>query len=474
MTMDEAHARDIVERLWAGTVLATLTDYVAIPALSPAYDDRWKESGHIADAVTLITDWCRERPIEDLSVEVIALPGRTPLILLEVAPRGPCPDTVLLYGHIDKQPEMTGWLPGLGPWTPVLQHGRLYGRGGADDGYAIFAALSAIEAVQRSGGGHARLIVLIEASEESGSPDLPAYVEHLASRIGDPSLVVCLDSGCLTYERLWVTTSLRGMVVGRLEVRVLDQGVHSGEASGIVPSSFRLLRVLLDRVEDAATGRIIIAELNDDVPANRVAEADANARELPSFAREHFPFHGSTRPMTDDPTEQLLGHTWYPALSVTGADGLPPTSQAGNVLRAATALKLSLRLPPRVDAHRAVEALSLALTRDPPSGSSVSFSDVEWSDGWEAPEPAAWLLDAVGRASRTAYGPDARFFGEGGSIPFMAMLGARFPTAQFAIIGVLGPGSSAHGPNEFLDLSMATRLSLAVSVLLDSHATHAR
>jgi acetylornithine deacetylase/succinyl-diaminopimelate desuccinylase-like protein len=281
---------------------------------------------------------------------------------------------------------------------------------------------------------------------------------------------VCLDSGCLTYDRLWVTTSLRGLIGARLEVTVLKEGVHSGDASGIVPSSFRLLRALLDRVEDANTGEVKLSELHGEIPAGRLAEAAVTGRELPSFARDHYPFYGSTQPMSDDPADQQLAHTWRPALSVTGADGLPPTSQAGNVLRASTAVKLSIRLAPNVDSGAAADALVRALSADPPSSATISITDIEAADGWDAPPASAWLHSAINRASVAAYGVDARWFGEGGSIPFMAMLGARFPAAQFMVTGVLGPGTNAHGPNEFLDIEMATRLSLAVAVVLDAHA----
>src|SRR5437899_9920095 len=189
---------DFVERRWEEDILPTLTRYIEIPAKSPAFDPEWAAHSHIARAVALIEDWSRRRPIEGLTVETVRLPGRTPLILLEVP--GTSAETVLLYGHCDKQPEMVGWSDGLGPWIPVRRGERLYGRGGQDDGYAVFCALTAIEAVQRSGAPHARCVVLIEACEESGSRDLPAYMEALAARLGEPDLVICLDSGCGNYD----------------------------------------------------------------------------------------------------------------------------------------------------------------------------------------------------------------------------------------------------------------------------------
>ena len=459
------------DEVWE-TIVPVLHDYIAIPNVSPVFDPQWREHGHMAEAVDLIADWCRARPIPGLTVEVVELDGRTPLILMEIPATGAgsASDTVLLYGHLDKQPEMEGWRDGLGPWTPVLEGDRLYGRGGADDGYSAFAGLTAIEAVHAAGGSHVRCVVLIEASEESGSPDLPAYVDALADRIGTPSLVICLDSGCLDDRRLWVTTSLRGLVSGTLTVDIVTDGLHSGDVSGLVPSTFRIARTLLDRVEDASTGAIRLPELYVPIPADRVAEAAATASEIGRIG-DHYPFVDGARPTTVDATEQLLWRTWEPTLSVVGADGLPPVARAGNVLRPRTALKLSFRLPPTCDPAAAAAAITAALEADPPYGARVSFSDVEHGPGWNAPATAPWLVEALDAASSAAFGQPARTFGEGGSIPFMGMLGERFPEAQFVITGVLLPDSNAHGPNEYLHLPTARRITTAVADLLRMHAS---
>ena len=377
---------------------------------------------------------------------------------------------MLLYGHLDKQPEMTGWRDGLGPWTPVVEGDRLYGRGGADDGYAAFAALLAIEAAQAAGIPHARCIVLIEASEESGSPDLPAYVDALGDRLGSPELVVCLDSSCLDTDRLWVTTSLRGLANGLLTVEVLTEGAHSGKASGIVPSSFRLLRRLLDRLEDSATGHVLLPELHVKLPVDRVVEARRTAAALPSAVADEFRFAGATRPMVVDPAEQLVAQTWRPTLSYIGADGLPPTERAGNVLRPSTTLKLSFRLPPTCDHITALAAIERTLLADPPNAATVRFDDLSSAPGWNAQSFAPWLSAALDEASTAAFGQPARTLGEGGTIAFIAMLGDRFPTAQFVVTGVLVPGSNAHGPNEFLHLPTARRVTECVARLLGAHA----
>ena len=376
-------AAEHVNRTWDG-IVPVLHEYIAIPNVSATFDPEWREHGHMQRAVDLVRDWCAARDLEGAIVDVHELPGRTPVIVVEVpaAGGGDQADTVLLYGHLDKQPEMHGWREGLGPWTPVLEGDRLYGRGGADDGYSAFASLTAIEAVRAAGGAHTRCVVLIEASEESGSPDLPAHVEALAERIGTPTLVVCLDSGCIDYDRLWVTTSLRGMVTVALTVEIVTEGLHSGDVSGMVPSTFRIARSLLSRVEDEATGRVLLRSCTVEVPRDRLEQAHATAAEIGPIAA-HYPFVPGAGPTTDDPAEQLLARTWRAALSITGGDGLPPVATAGNVLRPSTTLKLSLRIPPTADPAAVADELRSTLLADAPYGARVTVERVVERAGLE-------------------------------------------------------------------------------------------
>ncbi|MCI2261351.1 M20 family metallopeptidase [Xanthomonas indica] len=469
--MDSAKIDRFLSEKWDDDIVPQLVDYIRIPNKSPMFDADWVAHGYMADAVALMERWARAQAIPGLQVEVVQLEGRTPLIYLEVPASSEATgeDTVLLYGHLDKQPEMSGWDADLGPWTPVLKGDRLYGRGGADDGYALFGSLAAIQALQDQGIPHARCVVLIEACEESGSYDLPAYVDHLAARIGKPSLVVCLDSGCGNYEQLWCTTSLRGLAGGNFSVKVLSEGVHSGDASGVVPSSFRVLRDLLSRLEDEATGKIKVDGLYAEIPEERLTQARKVAEVLGDEVYSKFPFLPGMRPMHEDLSELVLNRTWRPALSVTGADGLPPLASAGNVLRPETAVKLSLRLPPTLDGKRAGELLKEVLLRDPPYGAEVSLALEKSSSGWNAPAQSPWLTDAIESASQAAFGKPAMYMGEGGSIPFMGMLGEKFPGAQFMITGVLGPHSNAHGPNEFLHIPMGKRVTACVSRVIAAH-----
>jgi acetylornithine deacetylase/succinyl-diaminopimelate desuccinylase-like protein len=470
----QAALRKLIDEIWRDEVVPTLTTYIAIPNKSPSFEPDWEKLGHMDKAVELFVGWAKKKlpalPGATLSVE--RLPGRTPLIFIDVPGAVKGADTVLLYGHLDKQPEMTGWSEGKGPWTPVLEGDKLYGRGGADDGYAMFGALAALLGLKAQNVPHKRAVIVIEASEESGSPDLPYYIEALSERIGKVSLVVCLDSGCGDYDRLWLTTSLRGMVGGTLRVDVLDEGVHSGDASGIVPSSFRIARQLLARIEDIETGKIKGAEFNAEIPADRASQAKIAASALGEEVYSKFPFVDGMRPVDGDTTELVLNRTWRPALSVTGLAGAPAPRDAGNVLRPFTELKLSLRVPPTADAKRASAKLKEILERDPPYGARVSYEGEKDGSGWNAPKTAPWLEAALTDASHAAWGKPMAMMGEGGSIPFMGMLGAKYPEAQFVVTGVLGPHSNAHGPNEFLHIPTGKRVTETVARVIAAHGAH--
>ena len=466
--MDITKLRAFIDGVWDESILDRLEAYVRIPNKSPHFDPDWERHGFMEAAVTLMADWCKAQPVPGMRVEIRRLPGKTPLLVVEVP--GEIPGCVLLYGHLDKQPEFTGWSVGLGPWEPVVREGRLYGRGGADDGYAVFSSLTAIAALKRQGIPLARCVLLIEASEESGSIDLPAHLESLGSAIGEPSLVICLDAECGDYERVWCTTSLRGNVTGRLHVQVLTEGVHSGMATGIAATPFRIAQQLLARIENPQTGEVLLEELRADVPADRRAQIAATARVLGESVAGKLPWAHGTQAIARDPKELITNYTWRATLAVTGADGLPPVARAGNVLLPQVALKLSLRLPPTTDADAAAAALRRALERDPPYGAYVRFEEDPATGGWNAPVFASWLEQSIERASQAVYGRESLNAGCGGTIPFMGMLGRRFPRTQFFITGVLGPHANAHGPNEFLDLEYAKKLTACVSMVLADHA----
>ena len=455
---------DFIRQQWQEEIIPSLCAYIKIPNKSPHFDAKWKEHGLMDQAVDHIADWCKAHAPQGMQLEVMRLEGRTPLLFMEIP--GQINETVLMYGHLDKQPEMSGWHEDLHPWKPVLKDGRLYGRGAADDGYSAYASLTAIRALEEQGLPFPRCVLIIEACEESGSYDLPYYIELLKERIGQPKLVICLDSGAGNYEQLWMTTSLRGNVVGELSVELISEGVHSGSASGIVADSFRVARQLINRLEDETTGTVKLSQLYCDIPEERVKQAHHCAEALGKHVYDEFPWHEGVEPVVQDRTELILNRTWRPALTVTGADGFPPIANAGNVMRPLTALKLSMRLPPLVNPKVAATTIHETLTQDPPYNAKIHFSIDDGSKGWNAPKLSPWLEAAADNASQTYYGKPAAYMGEGGTIPFMGMLGEKFPDAQFMITGVLGPHSNAHGPNEFLHLDMVEKLTACVAYVL--------
>ncbi len=471
--IDETLAKTMQEEInliWRKDIVPRLAEYIKIPNKSPAYDIDWKANGHMNRAMDLIVKWCTKQPIKDMHISVLEEEGRTPLLFIEID--GQTEETILLYGHMDKQPEMKGWNKtlGLSPWEPVLLDDKLYGRGGADDGYAVFAALTAIAALQRHQIPHARCVLIIEGSEESGSVDLNFYLEKLQEKIGVPSLIICLDSGCGNYDQLWSTTSLRGLISGTLRIEVLTKGMHSGSGSGVVPSAFRVLELLLDRIEDRQTGQITIPELQVNIPQQYIQQATLTAQILGEDFQRDFPFALPTHAVSNNDAELILNRTWRPALSVIGIDGLPPLANAGNVTIPYLAVKLSIRIPPGCNPERAQQVLNKTLTHNPPYSAKVSFLSQDYASGWQAPLLDKWLENANEEASQLFFGKPAAYLGEGGTIPFMGMLGSMFPKAQFLITGVLGPDSSAHGPNEFLHLGMARKLTGCVASVIAAHA----
>jgi len=465
--MDNKKTAAFVSDIWDKSIVPELCEYIKVPNKSPLFDPDWEQHGYMEKAVQMLEAWARQQPIAGMQIEVMRIEGRTPLLFIDIP--GASDDVVLLYGHYDKQPEMIGWADDLGPWEPVIKDGKLYGRGGADDGYATFGSLTAIRALQEQGISHAHCVVLIEGCEESGSFDLPYYIDLLGDRIGSPDLVVCLDAECGNYDQFWCTTSLRGNLTGTLRAEVLTEGVHSGAASGIVPSSFRILRNLLSRIEDEATGQLKPEDLYVDIPEQRTQQAAKAADTLGELVFLKYPWAVDSPTPGESPYELLLNNTWRPTLSITGADGLPSLVDAGNVQLPYNTLKLSFRLPPTCDGDVAAESVKKTLEADTPPLTKVEFEVESTMGGWNAPPVAEWLAASMNKASNAFFGKPSMYMGTGGTIPFMGMLGEKFPEAQFLVTGLLGPNSNAHGPNEFLHIETGKRLTACVAQVLEDH-----
>ena len=464
-SLDLDELSDFVEEWWDKSALPSLCEFVEIPALSPSFDSDWEANGYLDAAVNTFIAWIRSLPLKGLTVSVHRLKNRSPLLLVKI--EGDEDGEVLFYSHLDKQPEATGWSEGKGPWKPVIEDGWLFGRGSVDDGYGGYAGILSVLALQDQGVSHPTCRFLIETGEESGSPDLSYYLDELESVLGTPDLVIVLDTGGIDYDRLWVTESLRGIVAGTLSVKVSSVGVHSGHGSGVMPSSFRLARQLLSRIEDENTGEIKPEWLHIEI-TDKMKEQATKIIEMNSESTDDFPLLDGVEKQVNDPLDIFLTMNLSPSLSIIGADGIPSIQDAGNVLRTNTDLKISIRTPPGISAEKVAVKVQELLEKDPPNGAHVSAVMTEVADGFLSPELPEKLSEMLEKAGKQFYGNSPMSLFIGGTIPVMAMLQSRYPDSKFIITGAGGPGGNAHGPDEKLHIPTAKKvtkcMAAAVSV----------
>lgn len=446
----------------------TIADFIRIPNQSRAYDPAYATNGLQQKACNFCIDWAKKLDVAGLKLELIEEEGRTPVVLGIVdVPDKP---TVLMYGHIDKQPPLTNdWAEGLHPYEPVIKDGKMYGRGGADDGYAFFASLLIIKALQKYGLPHNRIVLYFETDEESGSADLIHFLNQRKSQIGEPSLVICLDSGCCDYEHMCLTTTLRGVFNFNLRVDVGLEGVHSGASSGILPDSFRILRDVIDQFECSKTGKLP-SDLYVNIPPDKYTQAYELISEMNGKIDFEFPFVDGVKPVEDDGFKQYINRIWNPTLTAVGTDGIPHISNAGNVLRPYTTLALSLRLPPSLSKEEAVKTVREFFSKvQVPHNGKLTLTEGSSGQGFNCPAYDPKLKAVIDEAGELFFGTKVLYYGEGGSIPFINELAYMFPKSQFIVTGVLGPKSNAHGPNEFLHLPYMKKLILSLSKVLQGY-----
>lgn len=468
--MDKRIIKPYVEKFFNYQVLPNLMDFIRIPNCSPNYDTDWEKNGYALNAANFLCDWVDRLNIKDCSVNLLKDEGHTPFIYVDIKPTKKDDDrTILLYGHLDKQPAFTGWSDGLGPQKPVILDNKLYGRGSSDDGYAIFASITSVKACQDNNYPIPRVVILIEGAEESNTVDLLYYVQQLKPLIGDPSLIVCLDSGCEDYERLWVTTSLRGVFTIDLKVSVLSQGIHSGAGGGVVPDTFMIIRQIIDRIENYETADILVNELQTELPKNRETEIEDLIKISGDEYLKNFPWYGKTKPLDPTIKRTIIRNTWKPALVITGAEGYPDSDTAGNLIQPFSKLRLSIRLPPGIDSHKGAEIVKEILEKDPPYGAKIDANILNTGDGWNLSSFSNRLKNILNISSQRFFDNNIAFFGEGGSIPFVQLFNSTFTNADIAVIGVCGPDSNIHGPNENLNMDFCQKLIMCLTYLVSEY-----
>ena len=461
--LDRLMAR--ADELWEESIIPSLSDFIEIEALSPSFEPNWKEKGELNETINLFTKWLVDQELEGMEYKVHTIDERTPVLLVTVEGTGP--GEVIFYSHLDKQPSRPKlWSEGLHPLKGVRREPWLYGRGALDDGYGGYVCITALKMLQEQGVPYPRSHFLIETCEESGSYDLPPYLELLTEDLGEPDLIVVLDSGGPDYEHIWVTEALRGLVAGNLSVKVSNEGVHSGMSGGVIPSSFRIQRMLLDRVEDSKTGEILVPEMHVEISDKVRKEAEELGNLLGDELWSQLPVVDTLRPQNEGVAEILLDMNWRPAMSVIGANGMPPTQTAGNVLRTHTDLKLSFRIPPGVNSEIIDSIVKETLEKNPPYGSKVEYTPDAAADGFHAPAMDGKIADALSSASLHITGLPPMATWVGGTIPFMAMMQKKYPSAQFFCTGTGGPGNNAHGPDEKLHIPSSKRLTAVLSATI--------
>ncbi len=454
-----------IREMLRGKTLDALCEFVKLPSKSSDFDPDWQAHGYLQEACEKAAQWGQSL-FADATFEVMTAPGHTPALFFDIPATDERLGTALFYGHFDKQPEAHGWSNNRQPFVPSIEGNCLYGRGAADDGYSFYCALTAIYALKNAGIKHGRITGLIETDEESGSADMAHWLNVIDKRCGHVCLIVVLDSTSADYDRFWVTTSFRGCVNFTLNVQVLNQGVHSGSASGIVPDSFRIARSLLERLEDAQTGVVADSRLNCPIARERLEQIKATAQILGTSVTSEFPWHNATRACHEDIFESLIERGFQPKLCVVGADGLPPCNQAGRVMRDKTSLALSLRTPPELDTQAALEVVTEILTQNPPYCADVTITDGSTGNGWSAKLGCRWFDRALQDACQDVFGLAPAYNCDGASIPILNLMQSHFPDAQMLVTGVLGPGSNAHGPDEMLKLDYLEKLTGVIARLL--------
>ena len=456
------------------TLIPSISEFIKIPNQSRSFDSEWATNGLQEKACKFAMDFAEKQEIQNLTMTLIEEKDKTPAILAIIDPFKnnetditDISKTILMYGHIDKQPPLHGkWSKGLGPHTPVIKNNKLYGRGGSDDGYAWFTCILLAKTLQQNGIPHNRLVLFFETDEESGSRDLMHHLNKYKNQIGEPSLIICLDSGTTDYDHMCLTTTLRGLICFKLRVDVLTHGVHSGSASGIIPSSFRILRNVLDQFENSNTGELP-PQFSVDIPQDKYGQAKLLTDLNQGNIDFKFPILEGVESMGYSGFQNYINRIWKPQLSITGIDGLPSISKAGNVLLPFTEVTCSLRLPPskpaqqtKLDIQKFFDQVKI------PHNAKLSCNILKTGSGFECPSYSPSFLEIINKSGLETFGNPVHFYGVGGSIPFLNDIKNVFPKSQFIITGVLGPNSNAHGPDEMLHLDYLEKLVLALAKIL--------
>ena len=468
--MDKKSFEKYIEKMFTYNMIPNLMNFIRIPNLSPAYDYEWNTNGLLLKAANLIIAYAKSLEIKNAQINLIQDKGYSPLIFIEIPASRPNDNrTVLLYAHFDKQPHGTGWDDDKGPTKPVIQNGRLYGRGSADDGYASFSMLTAIKACQEHNCPLPRICLIFEGAEESTDEHLTYYFNKLLPIIGENVIAfIPLDSGCADYDRLWITNSLRGVCDYEINIQTLDNNISFGpEASGRIAENLFILRKAIDAVMDTSTGDVKIEEFYvKDIPEEIQEEMDKEIEIVGEQFFKEIPLYEGVKPLKTDIKEAMINNRWKPTCSILGIDNCPKIEDNGFGVKKSITVKMSMRLPPGIDSHAALEALKKVVKENIYFDAKVKFLSAEVADGWKLTNFSEKTKNVLNKASKEYFGNELVFKGMGGSIPFITYFQTKYPNADVICTGILGADCFEHGPNENLHLEACKKMILVLCYFL--------
>lgn len=439
------------------SALTTLAELVAIPSVSwDSFDPA--EGVRCAQAVK---DYAAQLEFfESIEILTASLPSGTeqgrPAVLARRPARNGAP-TVLLYAHSDVQPPGDSQEWQTDPFVATRIGDRIFGRGAADDKAGIVSHVESIRALLKlQPDTNLGFVLFVEGEEEAGSPSFEAFLETYKEQL-KADVIIVADSTNYTAETPALTVSLRGNVTINVTVRTLDHALHSGMFGGAVPDAFLAFNSVISSCY-AEDGSCVIPGIQGyDMKTPPYTEAQVRAE---SGVLENVQLIGRGT---------ILNRLWNePTLTVTGMD-IPPVSEASNTLLPSVRARLSLRIPPNVDATVAAENIIQFLHEHVPFGAELTCDDVNVGQGYQVADDEA--SEQVREAMALAWSAKVVDIGVGGSIPFIASFAEAFPAASVLVTGVEDPDSRAHSPNESLHVGAFEKAIVAQTLFLSSMAS---
>ena len=471
--MEPKILHETISKIFNTTTLPNLMNFIRIPNTSPEFDPDWDKNNLLLKASKLIITFIKTLQLKNTEITLLKDENHTPFILTETkSSKEKEKNTILFYAHIDKQPNCEGWDKGKSATNPIIENGRLYGRGSIDDGYAIYSILTAIKYCQDNNLFTNRIICIFECSEESSSDDLNYYFDKLIPFFGnDISLFCCVDLTCLDYKKMWIVNCIRGVMDFDVKIYTLNNDIYSNFTKGVFPDNFMIFRKLCDLLRNEK-GEFLIPELiisEDKIPKDRKKELEEASKEIGIDFIKVLPLYNNTKPMKDDIYKLLLNNIWKVSMIIKGIDGIPDKKYEGNILSKGLKARIQMRIPPLLNGKKAFEAIKKKFIENTPFNSKVEVEMIGIDDGWNDKNFSERSKNVFNYVSKIGFGNDVGFKFDGGSVPFIQYFENKYPKSQIANLGIRGYECNEHGPNESIDLDACKKFIAALVILMSEY-----